>query len=127
MAVKEDVYYEGGPHRGDLYLGIALAFTLVCIPLTVGAIVRAVWLRYRITNRRISITGGWRGETRVDAIYSEITDVISVPRGFGAWGDVVLTLRDGSRFEMRAMPNFRDVVTYIEARMAEKQAQAATA
>jgi len=28
------------------------------LPLTVGAIVRALWLRYRITNRRITVTGG---------------------------------------------------------------------
>jgi hypothetical protein len=28
---------------------------------------------------------------------------------------------------MRAMPNFRDVVTYIEARMAEKQSKEAAA
>ena len=114
MAIKETVYFEGGPHKGDLILGILLAFTLVCIPITVGAIVRALWLRYRITNRRISITGGWLGRTRADAIYSEITDLIAIPRGFGAWGDIGFTLKDGSRLEMRAVPNFREVAAYIE-------------
>ena len=51
----------GGPHVGDLVINLLLAFTIICIPLTVGAITRALWLRYRITNRRISVTGGWMG------------------------------------------------------------------
>ena len=113
MAIKEDVYYEGGPHIGELLFNIALAFTIICIPLTVGALVRALWLRYRITSRRISITGGWMGRDRTDIIYSEIAKVVTVPRGLGAWGDMVVTLKDGSRIEMRAVPNFRDVYDYV--------------
>ncbi|NJN48763.1 MAG: PH domain-containing protein [Alkalinema sp. RL_2_19] len=121
MAIKENVYYDGGPHKGDLILGVILAFTVVCIPITVGAIVRALWLRYRITDRRISITGGWLGRTRADAIYAEIDSLVAIPRGFGAWGDIGIALHDGSRLEIRAVPNFREVAVYIEERMAEKQ------
>ncbi|MFM7448776.1 MAG: PH domain-containing protein [Leptolyngbyaceae cyanobacterium] len=113
MGIREDVYYEGGPHIGDLIVNILLGFTVICIPLTVGAIVRALWLRYRITNRRISITGGWMGRDRSDIIYSEIAKVVTVPRGVGLWGDMVITLKDGSRLELRAVPKFRDVYTYI--------------
>lgn len=113
MAIKEDVYYEGGPHIGDLIFNIGLAFTIICIPLTVGAIVRALWLRYRITDRRISITGGWMGRDRTDIIYSEIAKIVTVPRGLGAWGDMVVTLKDGSRIEMRAVPKFRDLYDFI--------------
>jgi len=57
MGIKEEVYYEGGPHVGDLIFNVLLAFTVICLPLTVGAIARAIWLRYRITDRRISVTG----------------------------------------------------------------------
>jgi len=78
----------------------------------VGAIVRALWLRYRITNRRITVTGGWMGH-RTDIIYSEIVKMVKVPRGLGFWGDMVLTLRDGSRLELRAVPKFRDIYNYI--------------
>ena len=113
MAIKEDVYYEGGPHVGDLIINIALAFTVICIPLTVGAIARALWLRYRITDRRISVTSGWRGRDRTDLIYSEIAKVVTVPRGLGAWGDMVITLKDGSRIELRSLPNFRDMFDYV--------------
>jgi hypothetical protein len=120
MAVKEEVFYEGGPHIGDLILNGLLAFTLVCIPLTVAAVVRALWLRFRITDRRISVVGGWMGRDQVDLIYSEISDIIAVPRGIGSWGDMVITLKDGSKVEMRAMPKFREVIDYIESKRAGK-------
>jgi hypothetical protein len=120
MGIKENVFYEGGPHIGDLIINILLGFTVVCLPLTVGAIVRALWLRYRITDRRISITGGWRGNDRTDVIYAEIIKVTKLPRGIGLWGDLVLTLRDKSRLEMRAVPNFREVQDYIAQKVAAK-------
>ncbi|NDJ18664.1 PH domain-containing protein [Myxacorys almedinensis] len=120
MAIKEEVYYEGGPHIGDLIINVLLAFTVICIPLTVGAITRALWLRYRITDRRISVTGGWMGRDRSDIIYSEIAKVVTVPRGLGAWGDMVLTLKDGSRLEMRSVPNFRTVYDYINQHLSER-------
>lgn len=120
MGIKEEVYYEGGPHIGDLIFNILLGFTIICLPLTIAAIVRAIWLRYRITNRRISVIGGWMGRERSDIIYNEIANVVTVPRGLGIWGDMVLTLTDGSRLEMRAIPKFRDVYDYINERMPAK-------
>lgn len=125
MGIREDVYFEGGPHIGDLILNILLGFTVIFIPLTVGAIVRALWLRFRITNRRISVTGGWRGQDRTDIIYSEIQKVVALPRGIGIWGDMVLTLKDGSRLEMRAVPKFRELYDYINDKISP-QAQKAS-
>lgn len=118
--VKEEVFYEGGPHIGDLIINLLLAFTVIFLPLTVGAIVRAIWLRYRITNRRISVTGGWMGRDRTDIIYAEIVKVVKVPRGFGFWGDIVVTLKDNSRLEMRSLPRFREIYDYICQKAAEK-------
>ncbi|TVP62761.1 MAG: PH domain-containing protein [Leptolyngbya sp. LCM1.Bin17] len=120
MGIREDVYYEGGPHIGDLIINILLGFTIICLPLTVGAITRALWLRYRITNRRISVTGGWMGRDRTDIIYSEISKIVTVPRGVGLWGDMVVTLKDGSRLELRAMPKFRDIYDYISEKISPK-------
>lgn len=120
MGIKENVYYEGGPHIGDLIINLLLAFTVICLPLTVGAIVRAIWLRYRITNRRVTVTGGWMGRDRTDIIYGEISKVVCVPRGIGLWGDIVLTLKDGSRLEMRAVPKFRDLSQYIAEKVSAK-------
>ncbi|MDH6098279.1 PH domain-containing protein [Anabaenopsis sp. FSS-46] len=120
MGIREEVYYEGGPHIGDLILNVLIGLTVVGLPLTVGAIVRALWLRFRITDRRISVTGGWRGGDRTDIIYSEIVKIVKVPRGIGFWGDMVLTLRNGSRLEMRAVPNFRQTYDYINERVKAK-------
>lgn len=127
MGIREDVYYEGGPHIGDLIINLLLGFTVICLPLTVGAIIRALWLRYRITSRRISVTGGWLGRDRSDIIYSEVTKIVTVPRGIGFWGDMVVTLRDGSRLELRAVPRFREVYNYIYEKISTKAQQASGA
>ncbi|MCA1994675.1 MAG: PH domain-containing protein [Coleofasciculus sp. S288] len=120
MGIKEEAIYEGGPHIGDLIINLLLGFTIICLPLTVGAIVRSLWLRYRITNRRISVTGGWQGRDRTDIIYSEISRIVKIPRGIGLWGDIVVTLKDGSRLELRSLPRFREIYDYIAERVAEK-------
>jgi len=120
MGIREEVFYEGGPHIGDLIINILLGTTVICLPLTVGAIVRALWLRYRITNRRVSITGGWMGRDRTDVIYTEIVKVQKVPRGIGTWGDMVLTMKDGSRLELRAVPRFREIYDFITEKVAAR-------
>ena len=97
---------------------------MICLPLTVGAIARALWLRYRITNRRVSITGGWMGRDRTDVIYTEIVKVQKVPRGIGTWGDMVLTMKDGSRLELRAVPRFREVYDFITEKVAARTGKA---
>ena len=120
MGIREEVFYEGGPHIGDLIINLLLGTTVICLPLTVGAIARALWLRYRITNRRVSITGGWMGRDRTDVIYSEIVKVQKVPRGLGTWGDMVLTMKDGSRLELRAVPRFREIYDFITEKVAAR-------
>ena len=123
-SIQEDVHYAGGPARGDLIFNILLGITLIGLPFTIGAVVRALWLRFRITSRRISVTGGWMGKDKTQVVYSQITEVRTVPRGFGAWGDMVLVLQDGARLEMRSMPRFRDVEAYILQRISSRAANA---
>ncbi|MBD2664207.1 hypothetical protein B6N60_01256 [Richelia sinica FACHB-800] len=127
MGIREEIYFEGGPHIGDLILNLLIGFSVVGLPLTVGAIVRALWLRYRITDRRITVIGGWMGRDRSDVIYSEIVKVVKVPRGLGIWGDMVITLKNGSRLEMRAVPKFRELYDYINDKVAAKNPQYSSA
>ena len=119
-SIQEDVHYDGGPAKGDLIFNLLLGVTLIGLPFTIGAIVRAVWLRFRITSRRISVTGGWMGKEKTQVVYSQVKEVRSVSRGFGAWGDMVLVLNDGARLEMRSVPNFRETEAYILERMAPR-------
>ncbi|MEM9008412.1 MAG: PH domain-containing protein [Cyanobacteria bacterium P01_F01_bin.86] len=120
MGIKEEVYYEGGPHIGDLIINLLLGSMIIFIPLTIAAVVRAIWLRYRITSRRISVVGGWMGRDRSDVIYSEIRKVVTVPRGIGLWGDMVFTLKDGSRLELRAVPRFREIYDLVNDKITVK-------
>ena len=67
--------------------------------------------------------GGWMRQNRTDIIYSEVVKVVKVPRGVGLWGDMVLTMKNGSRLEIRAIPNFREVYEYINDRVTAKNPQ----
>jgi len=127
LSSNETVWYEGGPARGDLILSLLIGLTIIGLPIAVGAIVRALWLRYRITSRRISVSGGWLGRDRTQVVYNQIREVLSVPRGFGAWGDMVLVLNDGSRLEMRSVPRFRELEAFIEERRQARSGDAAAA
>ena len=113
MSINEDIFYEGGPAIGDLVINLIAGITLIGLPFTFGALVRALWVRYKITTRRISVTGGWLGRDKTQIVYSQISEIRAIPRGLGSYGDMVLVLKDGARLEMRSIPNFREIETYI--------------
>ena len=110
---NESIFYEGGPARGDLIINLIAGITLIGLPFTFGALVRALWVRYKITTRRISVTGGWLGRDKTQVVYSQIAEIRSIPRGLGSYGDMVLVLKDGARLEIRSIPNFRETETFI--------------
>ena len=121
--INEEVFYEGGPAKSDLYINLLAGFTLLGLPFTFAAIVRALWLRYKITNKRITIEGGWFGRNKTQVSLSNINEIRSVPRGFGSYGDMVLILNDGSKVEMKSLPLFREKQEFIEANITKKSQQ----
>jgi hypothetical protein len=121
-SINEEVFYAGGPARGDLITNLLFGLTLIGIPFAVGAIVRALWLRFRITSRRVEVSGGWLGRDRSQVVYSQIREVRSVARGLGFWGDMVLVLNDGMKLEMRAVPRYKEAEAFIKERMAASPA-----
>ena len=124
----ETVYFESGPHMGDLAVNVALGTTLVWLPLSIASMGRAAFVKYRFTDRRISAitTAPWKNE-QVDAAYEEVVDVKSIGRGVGLWGDMVVTLKDGSKVEMRAVPRYKEMEKYIlERRDAMKSRSSST-
>ena len=110
---NEKVFYEGGPANFDLVINLIAGCTLIGLPFTFGAIVRALWIRFKITNKRVSVTGGWLGKDKSQIAFSQIKEVRSIPRGLGSWGDMVLVMKDNARLEMRSVPRFRDTEKYI--------------
>ncbi|GBG88475.1 hypothetical protein CBR_g47945 [Chara braunii] len=118
---EEVVFFDGGPHYGDLALNLVLGLTLVWLPLTVAAIARRLVLKYRLTDRRVSVVSGLTGGEQRDFSYASVVDVVSVPRFIGEWGDIVLTLDDKTKIEMKSVPRFREVANYCKQRSAEER------
>ena len=79
-----------------------------------------MWLRYTITNKRITIDGGWFGKNKTQVSLSKIEEIRSIPRGFGSYGDMVLILNDGSKVEMKSLPLFREKQKFIEENIIKK-------
>ena len=123
ISIKEEIFYEGGPAKSDLIINILAGFTLLGLPFTFAAIVRSLWLRFKITDKRISIEGGWFGRNKTQVSLNNISEIRSVPRGFGSYGDMVLILNDGSKVEMKSLPLFRDKQEFIEANIQKKSQQ----
>ncbi|CAH2037749.1 unnamed protein product [Thlaspi arvense] len=111
-AKKETVYFDGGAHYGDLLANLVLGLTILWLPLTLAAVSRAFNLRYRFTNLRVTVISGLTGEDRSDFSYKVIKDVQVVPRFIGEWGDIIITLKDGTKVDLRSVPKFREIAKY---------------
>ncbi|XP_058096567.1 uncharacterized protein LOC131242142 [Magnolia sinica] len=109
---EERIFFDGGAHYGDLVANLLLGFTLLWLPLTLAAVFRAFFLRYRFTNLRVTVISGLTGQDRSDFSYKAIKDVQVVPRFIGEWGDIVITLKDGTKVDLRSVPKFREIADY---------------
>ena len=77
--INEKSFYEGGPAKSDLIINLLAGLTLLGIPFTFAAVVRSLWLRYKITDKRITIDGGWFGKNKTQVSLSNIDEVRSIP------------------------------------------------
>ncbi|KAF8390235.1 hypothetical protein HHK36_024760 [Tetracentron sinense] len=109
---EESIFFDGGAHYGDLMANLLLGFTLLWLPLTLAAVSRALFLRYRFTNLRVTVISGLTGQDRSDFSYKVIKDVQVVPRFIGEWGDIIITLKDGTKVDLRSVPKFREIAEY---------------
>ena len=120
IITNEQTFYEGGPAKGDLIINLLAGLTILGLPFTFAAVVRALWLRFKISNKRITIDGGWFGRNKTQVSLNNIDEIRSVPRGFGSYGDMVLILKDGSKVEMKSLPSFREKQSFIEENIIKK-------
>ena len=118
--INETIFYEGGPAKEDLIINLLAGLTILGLPFTFAALVRVFWLRYKITNKRITIDGGWFGKNKTQVSLSNIHEIRSIPRGIGSYGDMVLILNDGSKVEMKSLPLFREKQIFIEENMVKR-------
>jgi uncharacterized membrane protein YdbT with pleckstrin-like domain len=130
MAIQEDVEFEGRPHVVDLVVNTLLLITIIWLPLWIGSLVRFLFVRYRITSRRVTVESGWRSQKRTDVVYREIASVTVIPNsivgGIFNYGVVIIKTKDGVQLELKALPRFREIATYIEERMDRRTATKAS-
>uniref|UniRef100_A0A7S0RI51 YdbS-like PH domain-containing protein n=1 Tax=Pyramimonas obovata TaxID=1411642 RepID=A0A7S0RI51_9CHLO len=111
---KETVIYEGKPAVGDLITNIALGATLLWLPLTFAAVGRFQWLKYKFTDMRIVMESSAPFESGITQItYGQISKVVTIGRGVGLWGDMVVTLKNGENVEFRSLEKYKELETMI--------------
>jgi hypothetical protein len=54
---------------------------------------------------------------QLDAPYQEVADVKTVGRGIGIWGDMVVTLKNSDKIELRSLPKCDHLVTSTFSRL----------
>jgi len=108
----EETFYEGPPAITETLAPTLSIITVVGIVPAAAAWARQAWVRYNITNRRIRVTSGIAGKDMAEIVYPDVIELRTVKRLFGD-GDMVFFLRDGAKFEMRNVPNFKDSLDFI--------------
>jgi len=111
--VPEQTFWEGPPSITETFIpGLSLLTVVGVIPFS-ASLARQAWTRYKITNKRLEIASGFQGKDVVQVIWREIIDMKWLRRYGGAAGDLVLTLKDGAKVEIRSMPEFDRNLNYM--------------
>ena len=111
---NEVLHYESGPHGGEVAANVLMTWTIVWLPLTVQSLFRAAFLRYRFTDRRVSVISAapWDKE-RIDVSYRQVKDVVTIGRGVGLWGDMLIVLQNGDKVTIKSIPQFQELKDYV--------------
>lgn len=109
----EETFFEGPPSITETLIPGLSVFTVVGIIPFSASLARQAWTRYKITNRRIEVASGFQGKDVVQVLYREIIDVKWLRRWGGSAGDLVFELQDGSKLEVRSVPEFDRNLAYI--------------
>ena len=119
----EQTFWEGPPSMTETLIPGLSLFTVVGVIPFSASIARQAWTRYKLTSRRIEVASGFQGKDVVQVIWREIADVKWLRRYGGAAGDVVLSLQDGAKIEMRSMPEFDRNLAFLMAQLGEGVAE----
>merc|ERR1711871_1568732 len=113
ILAPEETFFEGGPSWTELVIPAVSILTVIGIIPFLFTVARQIWVKFKITDRRISVESGIGGKDLTEITYDEIYEVKYVFRSFGTVGDMVIELRDGAKLEMRSVPNFPAVYRSI--------------
>jgi len=116
----ENVFFQGPPSISELVIPALSIFTVIGIIPFFATLVRQFWVRYTITNRRISVDSGFQGKERVEIVYRDIKKISKITRFGGLTADVVIVLKDNARLELRSLPDWEKNMMFIENNIKEK-------
>jgi len=108
----EEVFYEGPPAITETLVPTLSILTVIGIIPAAASWARQLWVKYKITSRRIRVNSGINGKDMAEIVYPDVIELRTVKRLLGD-GDMVLFLRDGAKFEMRNIPNFDETLVFI--------------
>ena len=109
----EQTFWEGAPSITETLIPGLSVFTVVGIIPFGASLARQAWTRYKITNKRLEVASGFQGKDVVQITWREVTDIKWLRRYGGAAGDLVISLRDGSKIELRSLPEFDRNLKFI--------------
>jgi hypothetical protein len=87
--------------------------TVVGIFPFLATLARQFWVKYKLTSNRIVVDSGFRGKNHVQVNWNEVVSFRSVRRFGGLSGDFVLQLKDGSKLEIRSIPDYNKVYEFL--------------
>jgi len=113
LVAPEQTFWEGPPSITETLIpGLSLFTVVGVIPFT-ASLARQAWTKYKFTNRRVEVASGFQGKDLVQVLWREIADVKWLRRYGGAAGDLVFSLSDGSKLEVRSVPEFDRNLAFI--------------
>lgn len=109
----EQTYWEGPPSSTELIAPFLGCFLVLGIIPFISAANRQFRVKYTITDRRVSVQGGWDGKDITEFSYQEIYEMKYGLRFLGYCADMRINLRDGAKVELFGLLNFEDNYEYI--------------
>lgn len=101
------------PSVGDLAANVVLGATILWLPLSFAAIGRFTFVKYRLTDRRLTVRSEppVGEQERTDVAFEDVEEVLTV--GNLLWGDLLVKLKNGDKVELRSIDNFFEIKEYI--------------
>jgi len=112
----EQLFWEGPPSSTELFVPFLGCFLVLGIIPFITATNRQFRVNYKITDRRVSVSGGWDGKDVTEFSYQEIYEMKYGVRWLGYCADMRIDLRDGAKVEVFGLLNFEDNYEYIYSR-----------
>mmetsp|Transcript_18981 Transcript_18981/g.43571 ORF Transcript_18981/g.43571 Transcript_18981/m.43571 type:complete len:164 (-) Transcript_18981:3282-3773(-) len=116
---NEKVFFQTSPSKYELIIPFFSILTVVGLIPFLATLLRQFWVKYTITNRRISVDSGFMGQDHVEIVYRDIKKINYITRFGGKFADIVIKLNDGTQLELRSFPDWNKNIEFIKSNCKE--------